>query len=126
LAAIVQSKQAMVNEYAGQLVADRLVDQDRSDRAIDATPPPPAALPLADLFADLGTLRFAIGRHRPVAFQPTHAMDEVGDQFRSVRRVSDLGMELGAVELPLLVGDHRKRRAVADGDDVEAWREGGD
>ena len=53
-------------------------------------------------------------------------MDEIGDQLGPVRGMRDFGMELRPVELPLLVGDHRERRAVADRDDAEARREGGD
>ena len=36
LLALVQPQQAMVDKDAGQLVADRLVDQDRRNRAVDA------------------------------------------------------------------------------------------
>jgi hypothetical protein len=93
-----------------------------------STPPdrPQITLPEPTLLADLGHLGFAIGGHRPVALQPAHAMDKVGDQLGAVRRVRHFGMELRAVELTLLVGDHCERRAVADSDDVEARREGSD
>ncbi len=116
----------MVDEHAGQLVADRLVDQDRRDRTVDAARQAADHLARSDLLADFGDLGFAIGGHRPVALQPAHAMDEVGDQLGAVGGMRDFGVELGAVELPLLVGDHREWRTVADRDDLEARREGGD
>ena len=85
---------------------------------------PPFGRP--DLGADLGDLGVAIAGHRPVAGHAAHAVDEVGEQFRAVGGVDHLGVELGAVIAPLLVGDDRERRAVADRDDAEAGREGGD
>ena len=36
LLALVQPQQAVIDEHAGQLVADRFVDEDRRDRAVDA------------------------------------------------------------------------------------------
>jgi hypothetical protein len=126
LATLVQAKQAMIDENAGQLVADRLMDQDRRDRAVDAAAQSADDLALADLLADLGDLGLAIGGHRPVALQPAHAMDEVGDQLCPVGGVRYLGVELRPVELPFLVGDHRERRAVAGRDDPETRSEGGD
>jgi hypothetical protein len=100
-----------------------------------STPPEspqiPAGKPADDparshLFADLGDLGLAIGGHRPVADQTADPVDEIGDQLAAIGGVDDLGMELGAVESPRLVRDHRERRAVAGGDDLEAGGEPGD
>ena len=38
LVALVHSKQAVIDEHAGQLVADRLVDEDRRDRGCRRRP----------------------------------------------------------------------------------------
>ena len=45
--------QAVVDEHAGELVADRLVDQHRGDRAVDAARKPADHLASAHLLADL-------------------------------------------------------------------------
>ena len=45
LLGLVQAQQAVVDEHAGELVADRLVDQRRGDRRIDAARQPEDALP---------------------------------------------------------------------------------
>ena len=42
---------------------------------------PQITLPVADLGADFGDLGVAIVGHRPVAGQPAHVVDEVGDQL---------------------------------------------
>ncbi len=81
---------------------------------------------VADLLADLRDLGLAVGGHGPVAGEAADAMDEVGDKLAAVGRVDHLGVELGAVEPALFVGDDREGRAVADGDDLEAGRKSGD
>ena len=83
-------------------------------------------MPVADLGADFGDLGVAIAGHRPVAGHPAHAVDEIGEQLRAVGGVDHLGVELGAVIVPRLVGDDRERRAVADRDDLEPRGEFGD
>ena len=110
----------MVDEHAGQLLADRLVDQHRRDRAVDAARQAADHLALADLRADVGDLGLAIGGHRPVAGAAADVADEIGDQLAAVGRVHDLGVELSAVEAALLVGGDREGRAFAIGDDREA------
>ncbi len=49
--------------------------------------------------------------HGPVAFQPCNLAHKILDQLRAVRRMHHLGMELHRVELALVVGDDRDRRA---------------
>ena len=56
LLGLVQPQQAVVDEDAGELVADRLVDQHGGDRAVDAAGEPADHAALADLGADLGDL----------------------------------------------------------------------
>ena len=102
----------MVDEDAGQLVADRLVDQHRRDRGIDAARQAADHPALADLVADLGDLGRAELGHRPVAGEAADVADEIGDQLAAVGGVDHLGMELDAVEAALLVGGRREGRAV--------------
>ena len=110
---LVEPQQAVVDEDAGELVADRLVDQHGGHRAVDAARQPADDAPLADLGADLGDLARTEVRHAPVAGQAGDAAHEVADQLRAARRVRHLGVELHGVELALLVGDGRERRALS-------------
>ena len=110
----------MVDEDAGQLVADRLVDQHRRDRAVDAAGKAADHPAVADLLADLGDLGGAELGHRPVAGEAADVADEIGEQLAAVGRVDDLGVEHQAVEAPLLVGGDRVGRAFGLGDDAEA------
>jgi hypothetical protein len=69
LVGLVLAQQAGVDEHAGQLVADRLVDQDGGHRAVDAARQAADHLAVADLVADLLDHLLAEGRHGPVALQ---------------------------------------------------------
>ena len=114
----------MIDEDAGELIADRLVDQQRGDGRVD-----PAGEP-----ADHAARRPTCARMRATSVarncamvqspaQPAIAMHEIGDERRAVRRVHHLGMELHAVELAGIVGDGRERRAVRHADGAEAGRQ---
>ena len=107
-------QQAVIDEDAGQLVADRLMDQHRRDRRIHAAGQPadhpPRARPAR------GSGRSRVARNPAIVHAPGQAGDamrEIAQQLRAMRRVRDLRMELQAVELPRIVGDHRERRALA-------------
>ena len=64
---LVQPQQAVVDEHAGELVADRLVDQRRRDRRIDAARKPEDHLVLPDLLADARDRLGDVVGHVPVA-----------------------------------------------------------
>ena len=100
----------MVDEHAGELLADRLVDQHRGDRAVDAAGQPADHAALADLGADLLDRLLLEGAHGPVALAAGDLAHEVAQQCRAVGGVHDLEVELGGVEFALLVGDHGDRR----------------
>ena len=118
--ALPRSHQPVIDEHAGQLIADGLVDQHRRDRGIDAAGEAADDPALADLGADrLARLR-AERRHRPVALQARDAVDEIADEPRAVRRMDDLGVEHQAVVAARLVGDGRERRVLRDADALEA------
>ena len=110
----------MVDEYAGQLFADRLVDQHRRDRAVDPARQAADHLAVADLGADLGDLGVAERAHRPVAGTAANVPREIGEQLAAVGRVHDLGMEHHRIEAALLVGRDRVGRAFRLRDDREA------
>ena len=114
-----RAHQAVIDEDASELVADRLVDQHGGDRRIDpagqAADHPALADPGPDRRARLGAER----RHRPVAVQPGDFMDEIGDEPGAVRGMDDLGVEHQAVIASRLVGDQRMRRVGGDADRPE-------
>ena len=121
LAAFAQPQQAVVDEHAGEPLADRLVDQHRRDRGIDAAGEAadhPALRP--DLAADLLDRLVLEGAHGPVAGAAGDVAHEVAQQRRAMGRVHDFEVELGGVEPPRLVGDHGDRRIGRGGDDAKA------
>ena len=107
---LAEPHQAVVDEHAGELLADRFVDQHRRHRRVDAARQAADHPALADLLADLLDRLVAEGAHGPVAAAADDLADEIAQQRRAVRRVHDLEMELRGVELARLVGDHRDRR----------------
>ena len=123
---LVLPHQAVVDEDAGELVADRLVDQDSGHRRVDAARKRTDHLAVADLLADRFNRMVAIGPHRPVALDAGDVVDEICQQFRAVGRVHHLGVELHGVEVAALVGDRREGRARRRADDPEALGDCGD
>ena len=119
---LVQPQQAVIDEHAGELVADRLVDQHRGDRRIDAAGQAADHLALADLRADLLDRLLAEGAHGPVAGEAGDLADEIADQLGAVGRVHHFGVEHQAVIFARLVLDHRERRIRRDAGDGKARR----
>ena len=74
--------QAGVDEDAGELVADRLVDQHGGDRAVDAAGEAADDPGVADLRADRGDRLVLVGGHRPVAGEA----GEVGEVLQDAAR----------------------------------------
>ena len=123
---LVEPQHAVIDEHAGELVADRLVDQHRGDGGIDAAGEAADHPALADLRADLLDRLLAEGAHGPVAGQAGDLADEIADQLGAVRRVHHFGVEHQAVVFALLVLDHRERRVGAGAGDGKARRHFGD
>ena len=96
----------MVDEHAGELVADRLVQQHRGDRGIDAAGESADHLALAHLGADLLDRLILEGAHGPVAGAARDLAHEIAQERRAVRGVHHFEMELGRVEFAL-----RRRRS---------------
>jgi hypothetical protein len=126
LLALGEPQQAVVDEHAGELLADRLVDQHRGDRAVDAAGQPADHAPRADLRADLLDRLLLEGAHGPVALAAGDLAHEVADERGAVRGVHDLEVELGGVELAPLVRDHGDRRVRRGADHAEALGQPGD
>ena len=117
-----EPQQPVVDEHAGEPLADRLVDQHRRHRRVDAAREPADHPALADLGADLLDRLLLEGAHGPVALAAGDLAHEVAQERGAVRRVHDLEVELGGVELARLVGDHGDRRVRRGADHAEALR----
>src|SRR5690606_37483429 len=115
-------EQAVIDENAGELVADRLVDEHRGHRRIDAARKPADDASVADLLADALDGRLAESVHGPVAAAAGDLADEIGEDLRAPRRVHDLRVELQAIETALLIGDRGKGRVGGEGDHLEPGR----
>ena len=98
---LVLAQQAVVDEDARQLVADRLVDEQRRDRGVDAAREAADDALRADLGADPLDLLLDHRRGRPGGRSAGDAVEEVLEQVLAVRRVAHLGVELDAVEAAL-------------------------
>ena len=108
------AQQAGVDEDAGELVADGLVDEQRRRRRESTPPERPQITPArAHLLAHARHGLRPVGLDRPVALQAGDPVGEVAQEVGADRRVDDLRVELHAVEAPLLVGDRGEGRGVA-------------
>ena len=110
LLALVLAHHPVVHEHAGQLVADRLVDQQRGDRAVHAARERADHLAAADLGADRRDLLVDDVGRAPVARAAADVLEERRQHLLPVGRVHDLGVELDAVEAALDVLDRGDRR----------------
>jgi len=116
------AQQAVIDEHAGQLIADGALHQSSRDRRIDATGQPAQHLPVADLRADRRDLLGDEILARPVGGQPGHVVQEVLDDLLAQLGVSDLGMPLHTGEPTIGVGERRHRGAQAVREPTEAGR----
>ena len=115
LRGLVLAEQAVVDEDAGELVADRLVDEQRGDGAVDAAGEAAEHALAADARADPLDLLLDHGGGRPGGRGVGDAVEEVLQHLLAVRGVHDLGVELDAVEAADRVlerADRRRARAT--------------
>ena len=95
---LVLAEQAIVHEDAGELVADRLVDERGGHGGIDAAGEAEDHVRGADGRADLRHGAFDEVGHGPVGGAAADAEAEIFDDERAHRGVDDLGVELDAEE----------------------------
>ena len=94
----VQPQQPVIDEHAGELVADRAVDERRGHRRVDAAGQPEDHFVRADLRADARDRLGDVVRHVPVAVAAADLVHEALQQRLALERVRDFRMELHAVE----------------------------
>ena len=123
--ALVQPQQAVVDEHAGQLVADGAVDQRRRHTGIDPARQAQDHLLIAHLGADgLHGLGDVVAHH-PVGLRLADLQHEALQDRPALHRVRDFGVELHGVEVPRLVGHAGNGAARRAGHELEAgWQLG--
>ncbi len=97
LLGLVHAQQAGVDEHAGQLLADGLMDQHGGDRTVDPAGQAADHLARADLGSDLGDHFLTERGHGPVAVEAGDAVGEVAQDQGPARGVRHFGMELHAI-----------------------------
>ncbi len=117
LLALALSHQAVVDQHAGELIADRAVDERRRGRRVDSAGEAADDLRLAHLGPDLLDLLLDHGRGRPTLLAADDLAQEPLEHLGAVRGVDDLGVELDAVEAAVgsLEGGDRRARAGREG-----------
>ena len=115
----------MIDQHAGQSVADGFVNQQRGNGRIHATGKSTQHAAIANLAPNLVDHFLAVGRHGPVAFNTDDVVHEIGKQLAAVRRVYDLGVEHGGVIFARLIRSDGEGGVFGCGDDFEAiWKLG--
>ena len=108
------AQQPVVDEHAGQLVADGLLHQGRGDGGVDAAGQRAEHPGVADLLADrVDQVVDDVGRRSSRPSSPAPAQQEVLEHPLAEGRVQHLGVPLHAVEPALVVlerGDAARRR----------------
>ncbi len=122
---LVLAEQAVVDEHAGELVADRLVHEQGGNRGVDATGEAAEHPLVADLRADVLDLLLDHGRRRPGGPRAGDAVQEVLQHLLPVRCVHDLGVELDAVQAALGRLECCDRRRVGAAGDRSSLRRRG-
>ena len=119
---LVGAHQPVVDEHAGQLVADRLVDEQRRHGRVDATREPADDALRADLGPDPLDLLLDHGGGRPRRRSTGDLVEEVLEDLLPVGRVHDLRVELDGIETTARVLERRDRRRRGRRGDAGAGR----
>mgnify|MGYP000520507625 CR=1 FL=1 len=122
LLGLAEAQQAVVDEDAGQLIADGLVDQHRCDRTVDAAREAADHLLVAHLGPDPGDRLLAVGPHRPVALEAREA-HEILVELRALRRVVHLGVELHRIEMARGIAGDGEGRVGRGAEHLKARRD---
>jgi len=126
LLAFVQAQQAVVDEHAGQLVADGLVQQRGNHGGVNAARQAEQDVVGTDLCTDLGDGVFSNFRRGPQGFTLADVEDEARQDAAALLGVGHFRVELHAVVATLVVEHAGNRAARGAGQDVEVLRHPGD
>jgi len=118
--ALTGAQQAVVDEDAGQLVADRTMDQRRGDARVHATRQPADDPAVTDLLADPLDGVFDEGIHRPAGASAADAERKIPQHRGSAVGVYDLRVKLNSPDRTIPIAHGRKRRTITRGERLEA------
>ena len=124
LLGLVLAQEAVVDEDAGELVADGLVHEEGGHRRVDAARERAEDAFVPDRGPDERDLLLDHRGRRPRRRHVRDLVQEVLEDLLAMRRVHDLGVELDAIQAPLAVlegGDRRRRRGRGH-DGARRWR----
>ena len=116
----------MVDEHAGQAGADRLVNERRGHRRIDAAGESEDHVVVADLRADPRHRLADVVLHVPVVAAAADVVDEAPEDRGALLRVRDFGVELDCIEAARRIRHRGDRARVAAADQAESRRQFGD
>src|ERR1035441_1599220 len=117
------AQQAIIDENAGELTTNGLVQQCRSDARIHAAAQTQDHLLIAKLGADGLHRLVSIVAHRPTLAAAADAVDEAGEDLAPMRRVHHLRVKLQAEHPGGPVLDGCVSGVFSDGDRFEASRQ---
>ena len=123
---LILAQQAVIHEDAGQVLANRLVEQHGSHGAVDTARKAEDDLVVTQLLFQACHRIVDEGIRRPVALAATDAQREVGQHLRAFLGMEHLGVELhgkGLLAIDLVGG---VLHVVGRGDDAGARRQLGD
>ena len=106
----VLTQEPVIDEHARQLIADRLVHEQRGDSRVDAARQRAEDALVPNCRADPLHLLLDHGGGRPRRRRARDVVEEVLQQLGPVRGVHDLGVELHAVETTARILERRNGR----------------
>src|SRR2546426_12713124 len=92
LVGLIRAQETAVDKDARQAVADRARDKRRGNCRVDPAGERADRMAVTDACPYLGDRLLDERGRRPVAGRAAHAIEEVAQDLRAVRRVPDLGM----------------------------------
>src|SRR5579859_1722748 len=116
----IETQEAVVNKDAGELVADRTVDERSRDGGVHAAGKTEDHLLASHLLLDLPHRLADIVGHVPVAAAAADLAHEAVQDLHTLPCVRDLGMELNRIETACLVGHGGNRTSLGRGHQPES------
>ena len=123
LLALALAQQTVVNEHAGQTVADRALHQRRCDSGVHAARQTTDGVAVgADLGRDSVDKLLCNIRRRPGLLEPRDLREEAGEHLLTVRRVHDLRVVLHTRHTLIRILKGRDRRTLRRRGNLETFR----
>ena len=122
LIALVETHEAMIHKYAGQLIAHSFGHQSRRYGGIHAAGQRQQHLAATDLFPDLTDGDILVVAHGPLALGTADFIEEIADHIRAVLGVVHLRVELHAVKAAAFIADGHVGAGIGVGHQRKALR----